>query len=435
MSDPLEPTAAPPASTPGNAESSPNDAGAGDAIQPAPKSVQFKFTFLYIFCDTVARYLILFARTHHLVGPRWFWTLQVLVVPTAVSFIAEQRKDKIRAIFKLSRDTALEVHVSPLWTAILCLLFLSDVYHFNELPAWGIWGKIFLFGPLLFFFLSYYVGIVLASLKAEKYVPAAEMDQPYDPDDENDRSLTRLQSRIASFERKVDSYTIESTLIGALAFSSFVTIASSDKVKIQDVYTFLRTCTFTQEVEFLRAHQNLMAPLGSEKTLLIVIAVSAILCSMFFIAVIVARLRFNELIGNAKYSSEMAAKFNAKEDDLSAVLLSQTTPVLEVQAARMERLRARIDIHLEAGFRGLERVRPNIWYMDVFRTFGLFSFIAALIASAAWVSPALAAGFTVIGLVAAVYPTIDGWLDRAREGAEKLSAGAPNFVTKFSKKG
>jgi hypothetical protein len=453
MSDPLEPVAGVPAGTTESAapvaeaaalpaESAPAGDNplppADNATPPAVTSVDFKFTFLYIFGDTLVRYLLLVAKNYGFLPGKWFWILQIFVLPWAMTALLEKRKDKIRAEFGLSKDTIVSAYVSPVWTVILSVIFLTDIYHFNLFPAWGVWGKIFLLGPLLFMFFGYYLGLVFGSMKAEKYLPEAEIDQPYDPDDENDRSLTRLQSQIASLERKVDSYTVESTLIGALAFSSFVTIASSDKVTIQDVYTFLRSCTVAQGIHFFRARQNLLAPVGTEKTLLIVIAMSAILCSMFFIAVIVARLRFNDLIGETKYFSEMAAKFNEKEDALAAQILSQTTDVLPAQTDRLAMLGHQIDVHLMGGFTSLERVKPNMAYMGAFRTFGIFSFIAALIASATWVSPALAAVFTLIGLVAAMYPRLDQWIRGGTRQVERLTGGAlpgANLVKRLSKKG
>ncbi|HKM86673.1 MAG TPA: hypothetical protein VJW96_10730 [Terriglobales bacterium] len=229
--------------------------------------------------------------------------------------------------------------------------------------------------------------------------------------DENDRLLIWLQTEVADFERMVESYTLESTLIGALAFSAFVTIISSDKATLRGVSAMLtRLWETSHSVLTLNPDASrMLVQVPSNDTVMVAIACLALIASMFFVAVIVARLRFNSLVGLANYSTEMAAAFNDKEEDLDRhLLLSQSKePVLQT---RLDRLRKQINDSLGEAQLAVNQLRPIIAYMRIFRHLGVLTFLGALVASALWVSPVLAAGFTLIGVLAYGYPTLDRWV-------------------------
>jgi hypothetical protein len=139
---------------------------------------------------------------------------------------------------------------------------------------------------------------------------------------------------------------------------------------------------------------------------MVAIACAALIASMFFVAVIVARLRFNSLVGLANYSLEVTAAFNDKEDEIDRQLLF-TQPVPAPAQERLTHLREQIADSLGDARLAMEQLRPIISYMRIFRHVGVLTFLGALVASAMWVSPVLAGGFALIAVLAYGYPTLD----------------------------
>ncbi len=129
---------------------------------------------------------------------------------------------------------------------------------------------------------------------------------------------------------------------------------------------------------------------------------------MFFLSVIVSRLRFNDALKRVDYAVRIASSYNDKEEEVYNFVL-QGHDEAKVRH-RLTILKEKITValyHAEESFRDL---RPIVNYMWVFRNLGLISFLLILITGALWVSPILAILFTSLAVLAFVYSALDTWI-------------------------
>jgi hypothetical protein len=365
------------------------------------------------------RYAILGLWRTSIISSTWFWVGQAIVIPTGIFTWTQVRETALKKRLNIPDNVRIEPKDAAHWILFMFLLMVHGGFQiFTRLSLSPRWLQI-LVGIVLSLTNAFYILVVALYSASDRNLKVADETETksYDEVDDNDRLLISLQTEVAVFERRVESYTLESTLIGALAFSAFVTVISSDKVSLASVRSLLAQtrvllhAALTLDFKQLRAYafDNL-----TENTVLAAVASLALICSMFFIAVVVARLRFNSLVGFANYSTQMTAAFNEKEEDLARhLLLVQGTPPHSVEL-RLNRLRELITGSLDEARLAVDQLRPIIFYMGVFRRIGIVVFLATLVASALLISQLLAAGFAVIGLIAYGYPTLDRW---ARDGA------------------
>lgn len=383
--------------------------------QPVKRKVDFEFSYVFVLGDLAIRYIFLAFWRFAWISASLFWIAQLIVIPAAVAFILDRHRTAVAKKNDL-QDSQLNVKDATHWPLVTLLLMIHGGFQ----TFWRVgftlhWLHTLVAILITIAYATYIMVIAVVSVSnTRSYISVAPATS--DLVDENDRRLIRLKIEIATFERKVESYTIESTLIGGLAFSAFVTIISSDKSSaggvsylLKNIFSLFRS-VLTADFASLRA----MVPrLPDEHTVLAVVACLAVICSMFFLAVIVARLRFNALVGLASYSTQMAEAFNEKEEHMVRNLALSPNLKSKETDARLNAICKQITESLDDAQVVVDQLRPIIHYMGGFRHIGVLCFLSALVASAWWISPVLALGFTVVGLIAYGYPTFDRW---ARDG-------------------
>jgi hypothetical protein len=409
------------------------------AGSPPPKS---GYTYKPLLLDLLARYATYgIWRTGLL--PSWlFWILQAVVIPVVQFYWVDHRIKRARLALKLDATQKFVLASRPQWTVFVVAVSLNNALHpFYDVRIGLHWLRILLAITLSLAALWYTVGVASTSASGEVIETKANDDYvafdyvAFDPIDENDRLLTKLQTKLADLSRKVESYTIESTLIGAISFSAFVTIAAAEKVKMVDVQALvnqlilvLRTLGSAQNA----AARAQLSHTPTETTVLISAAFTALVCSMFFMVVIAARLRFNSLIGPVSFSTEMAANFNQKEEEIySHINIHETNAdsnTIKVHEERLLQLRDRINNYLNQARAGVDQIDPVIRYMTISRAFGLVSFLITLVISALWFAPLLSGLFTLLAVITFVYP----WLDALRDG--KLRKIDFMLIERFTKR-
>jgi hypothetical protein len=147
--------------------------------------------------------------------------------------------------------------------------------------------------------------------------------------------------------------------------------------------------------------------------LLLAIAVLSLICSMCFLCVIVARLRFTSALSHTDFCIRFAAALNSKEDDVHNLKLTVAPEHQDAIIRRLETIRLPMNDALRTAAKALAMLRPLLAYMAIFRNLGIISFLVTLITSALWFSKPLAGAFAVLSLVAYAYPLIDSVRDRA----------------------
>lgn len=387
-----------------------------ERASPVPQLV-FGFVYFPLLVDLGLRVAVLTAWRYALM-PAWlFWLLQAPVISLGITVWTYNRRDSIAKRYGIARN-AVQQKTPALagWFGCAAAAYGSYQIVRGLPPIHSAFLHSLLAIVLVAAYLFYVLMIFVGSLSAKPIEDLSYDNLPnFEPVDENDRQLVRLQTEVAVFERRVESYTIESVLIGGLAFSAFVTIVASDAVSALPAGDLFRKLSDTGRTigkigtlsfRWDAVGQALMQLLTGPR-LLEVISCLALMCSILFLAVIVGRLRFNSLVGVANYSALMASTFNDKEEEVDRIL--QTTASDDLRA-RMRVLQGYIATSLAEGNVALDQLRPIVAYMGIFRHLGVVTFLATLVASAMWFSPVLALGFFGVGVVAYAYPALDHWL-------------------------
>lgn len=170
--------------------------------------------------------------------------------------------------------------------------------------------------------------------------------------------------------RRIDNYTLESTLLGALAFSAFVTILVESQTPIGDLSWVLGYIVEQQHINLFGYSMNIpMATNFAELTKQHVSsAVGAFLLSgaVSFLAVLVARIQFTDAYRHAEKLHSKAAKLNEIEHTLR-----------EKSSDRAEHYTRQVGVVLTELAEACKRISPIIRFMRGFRTLGLWLFLFA----------------------------------------------------------
>lgn len=382
-------------------------------VVPAKPKIQTGFTYLPLLCDLALRYVVYFAwREWHL--PNWiFWNAQLVFIPILLFAWMGVHDDRLKAAFGVQSSQEWELKDAPGWIMFMLAMTVHNIVH-------GV-SDIRIVSPerrllaqfLMAFGAGFYTLMIgLISSTTERLDLPSEAYVAFDEVDENDRILTRLKAELDNLIRRVEAYTIESTLIGAISFAAFVTIVMSDKGRFYTAHNLLQSClTAERNVGNVKnwhaAVQSLHYP--TEATILVSVALTAVVCSLFFMGVIVARLRFSALVGAATFSTEMAAGMNEKENSLAG---QGPGDAVEARNTRLAWLHGHVDQYLNEARVELDQLRPIIVYMTIFRTLGLLTFMVTLVLSALWFGPRTALCFAVVAILTYCYPWIDAFRDK-----------------------
>jgi hypothetical protein len=136
---------------------------------------------------------------------------------------------------------------------------------------------------------------------------------------ENDEEIIELDVSLRSANEKMDAYVLEAALFGALAFSGFLQLISSSNVSIESLSSFSSNfyglfeglVNFSTEATLKSINQLL-----SKDGILSLMAFLTLFCSVFFLAVIASRLRFNDLSDSIDKSLQLSKIYNDKEENL-----------------------------------------------------------------------------------------------------------------------
>ncbi len=332
----------------------------------------------------------------------------------------------------------------------------------------------------------------------------------YDYDiDKNDTQIVKLEGHLKNETSRVDAYILESVLFGALAFSAFLTIISSErfnltkseyiqyleeeayglrddrdrkidlakayqqklessanttkkdslvsekkdtvkttaaskktelaKKEVRDAKTdkshFLdslirdkRWVTYQVEIELFwdnlkKLFQNTLlfnfkevndalGELIKPRNLVMLIMFETLFCSLFFVSVIAARIRYSNIAEEIDNLIRLARTFNDKEEEVYNLSLQvdQNSPVKDNLEKRLTALSKAINMRIERAEEFTLQTKPIVFYMTLLRNSGVFTFILILITSSLFFSTTLATIFLVFSVMAYIYESLDGRL-------------------------
>ncbi|MGE0742887.1 MAG: hypothetical protein AB7O98_16225 [Hyphomonadaceae bacterium] len=227
----------------------------------------------------------------------------------------------------------------------------------------------------------------------------------------NDLSIIRQMASLQSLHRRIETYTLESALLSALSFSSFLSILMEGGPEVAQSFTHL----FPLPVTWQSLPSPIVIPsvgqIASYPTLSLsyvsanvtsFIGLSLLFCAATFLGVLVARLRFNDGYRDAESLLKAAERLNEKEDQ--ALERGETARSQSYTNAIDERVR-----DAETVQRGLAL---TVMHMLLSRNTGILFFMIALTLCGFYFNPLLAAVIAALFIGA----TFIGYLDRIFRG-------------------
>ncbi|MEM8964144.1 MAG: hypothetical protein AAGD38_21850, partial [Acidobacteriota bacterium] len=299
-----------------------------------------RFSFLPLVLDLASRWVVFLLLDVGGIGPMVAWGLQVAIT-FAVLFFVFERDDKttkhLRTLLPASlreRKVKVQTDVQVSAWGFLCLAAGFCAMAYTGLNVWPFsdwqeglgWSvlKYTIVTVLLAAYGAYLLAVFFTSGRAPKPIDALPTDEASTEQmagavasapgeltvestdrvraaiesvalsrdlslentqlaeteiDQNDLSLTELDVQTASMSRRVDTYTLESALFGALAFSAFLTLITSDPTTIEEIKALLDIVgvmltgagPLHENIELLRETERLQA----------LIAIETLFCSLF----------------------------------------------------------------------------------------------------------------------------------------------------------
>jgi hypothetical protein len=226
--------------------------------------------------------------------------------------------------------------------------------------------------------------------------------------DANDGMIARMESDLKSINSKVDSYMLESVLLGALAFSGFLTIVGANVISgsddqftniINQFMDSVRLILFTEKA----INTGEFAGLFKGTNLLIVIMFESLICSVFFIMVLTLRLKYSDMSLKMDYLIRVINIFNAKEEELIVLKMDEKNQDNTRITERTRLLTQKIEAGIADAIHLLSQIKPIVWMMSFYRQVGLSFFYLVLVTSGLYFSWLLSLFIICVALTSKLY--------------------------------
>jgi hypothetical protein len=381
---------------------------------------RLSYSYVPLLLDAFARWIAWkLCRTMH-----WsdlaLWLFQLLAVPITVFAISSAKEAYVR---RRAGELGFGEYTAPITAmrfsaCLLATVIAADMAYRHLSSLWG-WAQVLLTVIGTAAYVGYLSVLWLASIRLDDYAIEAELKPSRVGIDDNDRAIIELDAKAASLKQRVDTYTLESALFGALAFSAFVTIVAADHQDnggVRELIDAVPQCATLLLRLRLADLWVVLEPQVDPKKLLAVVALETLICSLMFLAVIICRLRFTDLVGDVDKSIRIAEAFNEKEEDIHKITLQNPDRENELKV-RLDDMTARITHGVQDARAALTKLSPVVTYMSGFRRFGVLGFLIVLVTSAMWIDSRLALLFFGLGTIAVLYPMADGFIrDKGPDG-------------------
>jgi len=346
--------------------------------------------------------------------PGFFLLSQLLIIPVIIFLISYFRDKNIihktQEIFKKigRKDLKIINNHSP-WNYLICFLILIigtlvSVISLNIaeeeypvlIPIFAIVYGLYLI-VILSFFSKKRPSISLIMNQLER-INLNQVKNNLNHN-ENDEEIIELDVSLRSANDKMEAYVLEAALFGALAFSGFLQLISSSNVSIESLGAFSTNIytIFEELVNFSIASTfKSLEFLLSKDGILSLMAFLTLFCSVFFLAVIASRLRFNDLADAIDRSLQLSKIYNEKEENTINTNSGMTNESSNFFTNLIRK-------HLIQGNLSLEQTFPIMEFMRFFRTLGIFTFFVIVVAGGLFVSAQLSMVLAFIMLISFLF--------------------------------
>lgn len=236
--------------------------------------------------------------------------------------------------------------------------------------------------------------------------------------DRNDEEITFFETSISSISDRIESYTLESTLFGALAFSGFLALISGNLDMLDQIAVIGASleAIFDKLIQ-LQFDNSLLSDFSMITTrqnlILAAVSIETLTCSLFFLLVVVYRIQYSDALRTVNYVVALARRYNDKEEEIYRLKL-ELSSITEREdhnlADRLHHLHSVIQRKLLEAQVLFNELLPAAMYMQLFRNLGLASFALILITSSLLISGKLTAMFGMLLLLAIAYSVFEKYM-------------------------
>jgi hypothetical protein len=390
---------------------------------PKPELIRADFTFWPILVDTFSRWTLYTLYRYQLI-PGWlFWVSQFLFIPLGIYIYCMILRKKI--IGRLSSGDT-QIRIKPKGSFLIFAFYLailtSGLYVFYSqlegMPGWlRIVTVVIVTGLLGFYFIMVYeLSVALPKRKNKPEflandLPNAEniKDKEFSPD-ENDERVINAEARLYSMDQHVETYSLESTLFGGLAFSAFLVLVTSNVAVIGYTQTLLKVMAiFTQQL-FLLDFSSLgpaIHMLAYPDSIFAALCLECLLTSLFFILVIASKIRYHSLQRQVQLLVQLAVHYDRKEDEL---FNREEKFINEKAEGRLASLTDKVTEKLISAEKSFDELSTTITYMSIFRTIGIFFFFSLLVSGSFLISNVLGVVVLIFIGITQLYSSVDRWV-------------------------
>ncbi len=242
-------------------------------------------------------------------------------------------------------------------------------------------------------------------------------DVDNNPIDTNDTEILEIEGEVRNLMNRVEAYILESVMFGALTFSGFLTIIASDTDRLNYVsmrrfgYNLVEFMLDLIVFEFKRLEEYHIFSADPEH-LLVLIMFQTVLCALFFLMVIAARLKFSKTAEQIDNTVRLARSYNNKEEEV--YILKLQSPHNTLLDKRLLVLNRKISQLVLQAADLIKEVKPVISYMSFLRNMGVLFFLFIIITSLLFFNTTIAIFFGAMSLTAYVYKQFDTWYRQKR---------------------
>jgi hypothetical protein len=252
----------------------------------------------------------------------------------------------------------------------------------------------------------------------ESDLQAHRMDEvDNNPIDTNDTEILEIEGEVRNLMNRVEAYILESVMFGALTFSGFLTIIASDTDRLNYVsmrrfgYNIVEFMLDLIVFEFKRLEEYHIFSTDPEH-LLVLIMFQTVLCALFFLMVIAARLKFSKTAEQIDNTVRLARSYNNKEEEV--YILKLQSPHNTLLDKRLLVLNRKISQLVLQAADLIKEIHPVIAYMSFLRNMGVLFFLFIIITSLLFFNTTVAIFFGAMSLTAYVYKQFDTWYRQKR---------------------
>ena len=363
------------------------------------------YTPSILILDFIFRTITFLLYKYGIIGTTWFWINQFLVISFIVLIIgiisntrAEKNwKLKINGLYKkikidLKDDSIIKI--TPKGSISLFLIFSFLIIYglfitFSDIQGYNLILKTIFFTLIFAAQFTWAFFIWLMSTQDISLNPQKEIESLNDEEDmdKNDINIIEMQAVLLNLKQKIDTYTIESALLGALSLSAYLTIMQTKIVTIASMtIAASKINNIIQNALIMDFHAVSIniTDLLNEQSIWNCIAFVSVVTSLLYFLLIVSRKKIHDRLIETEKHHAIAKSFNDKEEELINMFFGNENN--KDLKARLEKVSRICNENIHKSQVKFKDLNLSVKYADYLRKIATFSFVLLIFLSFSLIS-------------------------------------------------